>query len=131
MQELTAENVLNSKLLEYLERLEAGAERAGEFVMAEAPATAQEYLHWVFVDAAMDVVFCCIALLATAAMFCIARKGRELAGAFEKGVLEILIVVMLFISLVPASILWGGVRNMVKVSVAPRVVLLEKLSELR
>lgn len=135
MDEQTEAQLLN-RINSYLDAIEGSAETAGGFVIEQTPLLAQEYLAWVFWDA----VFCAACwlvplLLMGILMFKLIRAAwkfdnREDNGPDDPPATVIAITVAIFLTGFPTAAVVCYARDAMRVSVAPRVVLLEKATTL-
>lgn len=113
-----------------LDAIENSVSKTGEFVVEQAPLVAQEYLAWYF----WQSTICAIGFFAMGIVLLVTALPyfRE----FKKDILEQDIAKGMFAvvgSIVAIVLIGSGVTNVfsvVKVCVAPRIVLLEKVSEL-
>ena len=122
-----------------LKYLEVGADRLGRgaaFVEAEIPLVVQEYLSWYWwentIGVVMDILFIILViLLVKACMYSYKRlEAEEFDGDCNWwGGLVCSSVAALVIAVITSISLSLDVQNLVKVSVAPRVVILEKIAE--
>lgn len=121
---------LQDRIAKYLDALEMSATNAGQFAIEQAPLVAQEYLAWCFYSALVVAV----ALLAAgslglgATFFACRRyvKGKDITDCPE-------IMLSIIPTLISACMVTASVERAaaaLKVAVAPRVVLLEKVAEL-
>lgn len=123
-------------LLKYLEAGADRLERGAAFVESEIPLVVQEYLSWYWweniLQAIFDVLIIVVVLiLAKLAIF----SGKKLSlekwdgdspwwgGLIAPTILALLLGIISTISLI------SNVCSLIKVSVAPRVVILEKIAE--
>lgn len=125
------EKDLTQRLGLYLDEIEKAVKTGGEFAAEQAPLLVQEFLAWTFWEATLAMV----ASLAAAALLGLAcRKLVKWNHAAESyvdaeplivgGVVTGLVGLMM---LIPAAI---NAHKMVKVSVAPRVVLVEEVGRI-
>ena len=121
---------IKGRLTSYLETLEQATSTASEFVVAEAPAIAQEYLAWVFWG---NVAYLVIGVLVMVLLVKLAIAGSR---EWDKDILDLnmpMATVGAFSGMgIVAFSLWmlqcGSM--LLKVSISPRLVLLEKIAEL-
>lgn len=105
------------RLIAYLDRIESTVNASTEFVASQAPDVAQQYLAWVFwVSSVLGVVFIAVSI----AFLLFAKSCRDNEGC----AISVIISVVAF---VPAACC---ITEAIKVCVAPKVVILEKVSEL-
>lgn len=110
-------------LEQFVQKMLSGAEQAGEFAVEQAPLLVQEWLRWQVVDNAMALVV--FAALAWAAwrFFRVARRWDDEAAQVVGCVAAVAAVAAGLAAL-------ESMFSLVKVLVAPRVVVLEKFMEL-
>lgn len=122
---------VRERVMRYMDAIEATASDAGEFVTEQMPLVAQEYLQWLWLDAVITAA-------AMAAVVMVAVIGCIFAWVHTRNAYtrddEELRTFSLTVTAV-VGIFFGGLAvayalDAVKVSVAPRVVLLEKVAEL-
>ena len=119
---------LKQKMVEYLEQLESGLKTAADFSAEQAPLVVQEYLNWMFLNSLAGGVCCGLAALVLSfaatkvVQHMLSENDTEGAciGGFVLGAFAV------FAS--AGSI--GQLLFAAKVCIAPRVVILEKISEL-
>lgn len=121
--EITEE--VKQKMIEYLQTFEQGVKRAGEFSAEQAPMVVQEFLAWEFwgnaIPAVLVLLIMLTAVISTAVIW---KKSDDIDWRMGSGVVTVLAVVFLTI---PFSI---TASQACKVAIAPRIVVLEKISEL-
>ena len=121
---------IQQRITKYLDAIEASAQGAGDFVSEQAPMVAQEYLAWVFWSSALGAVGLMVAGV-TGLVFSVLFLKQFLKN---KEFIEHPEAMLTAIPIIIAGLAVGvGLQNAgtaLKVSVAPRVVLLEKVSEL-
>ena len=122
---------LQDKLTGYLDNLESGLKSAGDFAAEQIPDVVQQWLAWQMWSSLFYVVV--FALLIAMAIG-IARKlyrscegmtdyDREFTRLWINSIAAIVVIVLLVICIANA-------RNAIKVAVAPKVVVLEKIVDL-
>lgn len=130
---------LQAKLVTYLDGLEKGAAKVGEFAEREIPETIREWLMWMAVE---NFAYGTLLLVGGVASYFVSRSiyrwasdqmkgvqwmhrdpGHELAAAF--GAVARVLAPVLLVSFSVPFFMKG-----VKVIVAPRVVIVEKVAEL-
>lgn len=129
---------LRERLEKYLETIEEAASQAGGFVMEQAPLVVQEYLAWRFWS---DIFACVISVVIATAVFFLAGYLRDKATKWKadswedknnrKGSIAACFIAQslaIGLTFIPVGI---ATFDAVKVSVAPRVVLIEKVADLR
>lgn len=116
---------LESKLVECLDAVKESASQAGEFARAELPLVAQEYIAWCWWGSATGVAFglLFLILLAVSLFMAVFKTKNSATGEFY--FICALISLMLMVVSLPIS-----TYELIKVSVAPRVVLLEKIDQI-
>lgn len=121
-------NELKIRIESYLEAIESGASQAGEFVLKETPLVAQEYLAWTFwsstLSAGTSFAVAVLSILVVKRLWGWVTKDAENHECAP-------LLVFPFGVLIPSIAIFGTNAAMaLKVSVAPRVVLLEKIGEM-
>ena len=121
---------IKGRLTSYLETLEQATSTASEFVVAEAPAIAQEYLAWVFWSNLAYVVALVIALALLLRLVAagIKEEGKDILD--QNVAVSILGVCSLVAAVISLAVLIHSAAMLLKVTISPRLVLLEKVSEL-
>lgn len=116
---------IKQKMVEYLQTFEAGVKKAGEFSAEQAPLVVQEFLAWEFwgnaIPAVLVLLIMLTALVSTAVIW---KKSDDIDWRMGSGLITGLSVLFLTI---PFSI---TASQACKVAIAPRIVVLEKISEL-
>lgn len=107
-----------------------GIVKAVDFAQEQAPLVVQEFLQWKF---AQSVIYVIIALISIGVLAWIFAQSRKWASENNDGS-EVFAWFGMFISLVVSvvvvfSVLVPNVEQMVKVKVAPRVYLIEWVSD--
>lgn len=119
---------LQERIEGYLDAVESSANTAGEFAAEQVPLVAQEYLAWVFWGGVVLLLAALVGILLSAVAAYVFWKTKDSLKHVEANVLSAMAALALatgsFIAAVPAT------YNIVKVTVAPRVVLIEKAAEL-
>ena len=125
------EKDLTQRLGLYLDEIEKAVKTGGEFAAEQAPLLVQEFLAWTFWEATLAMIAW---LLAAALLGLMCRKfckwGRAAVSYLDQNPLFLGCVLSgLFglVMLIPAAI---NAHKMVKVSVAPRVVLVEEVGRI-
>jgi hypothetical protein len=119
---------LKTKLLEYLDKLDSGVKTATDFSVEQAPLVIKEYLDWIFwFNTTWGLVWltiCMVIILAAATVVKLALKDEEYGAA---ALITLMTAVVLII-----PIYWTIAYTLeaIQVVIAPRIVLLEKISEL-
>ena len=121
---------IKGRLTSYLETLEQATSTASEFVVAEAPAIAQEYLAWVFWSNLVYVVVVAIALVLLLKLVAAGLKETSKDILDQNVAVAILGVLSLIAAVIFLPILIHSAAMLLKVTISPRLVLLEKVSEL-
>lgn len=121
---------LKQKLMEYLLRIEDGAKRGADFVIEQAPLYVQELLAWEFWSHALTAV---ALLLATGCIYWLAVKSANAMRWADSGEARsaywLPLLVGVIIGGITAGFAVGAIMGCVKVEVAPRVVIVDKLRE--
>lgn len=116
---------LQKRMLEYLDTLEGTVKAGADFAADQVPLLAQEWLAWCFwssvLGAAASIVVC---LILGFTCWMLGRVKDPNEGHVVAFIICCGLAVLLFIPAAACTV------QAVKVKVAPRVVLLEKISEL-
>jgi hypothetical protein len=116
---------IKTKMVEYLQTFEAGVKKAGEFSAEQAPLVVQEFLAW---EIARNGLF---AVVLGAALFGVLAVAYRLQSKTDDLELKFLIWLCSSVPLVAFAIGFGiCAENAGKAYLAPRIVVLEKISEL-
>lgn len=122
---------LEKKLVEYMAGLESRLKTAEDFAVEQLPDVIQQWLAW---ELWSSVTLAALFLLVAACIGIFVKKFWKFAGdfdsvdrAFARGIVSILgtIVMAGFLVAAGSNVYWA-----VKVSVAPKIVILEKVSQL-
>lgn len=117
---------LQTRITQYLDAIESSAETAGDFVVEQTPLLAQEYLAWMFWS---NVFIAALTLLVAAVCglicYLLIRASKK-----HPGVLAEAVFLSGFFGLVCVAIACTAAYDAIKVTVAPRVVLLEAVKDL-
>lgn len=117
------DELLKQKLVEYMGSLESAVKSAGDVVVDEFPKVVEEYLRWEAVSNGIGAVVSGLVLMASVMLFiALWRKLR----VEEQPVLMLFTVPFVFLPI----ILVGCSYKLIKVTVAPRVVILEKIADM-
>jgi ABC-type phosphate transport system permease subunit len=130
-------DVETKKLL--LQYLEAGAdrlERGAAFVESEIPLVVTEYLSWHWWNSLLGLVLflimCVVAAFLGMACHYSAKQWEKTNHHQDSGWIAAMVfsfIGSLILGLVGSCVSVGYAKDLVKVSVAPRVVILEKIAE--
>lgn len=122
---------LATRLLKYLDALESGLKSGGDFVKDQAPLVCQEWLNWNFTE---NLILSILGVASIVTILLVVRCVWSLTKG--KNTDEAVIGMTLTVLLGAASLIgissWTATCALgaVKVYVAPRVVLLEKIQEM-
>lgn len=123
-------------LLKYLQAGADRIERGSAFVEAEIPLVVTEYLNWYWAATLFFLLLGALLLVGSFALFYFAPDTLKMARKSQRFEEELYVLGILQV-LCGIGLCIGGVITMaektyqlVKVSVAPRVVLLEKIAEI-
>lgn len=121
---------IQQRITKYLDAIESQASSAGDFVVEQTPLLAQEYLAWEFWSSVINSVALLPVGVALAICCILGFRAFWKCENREQHPEVVILIVPLLLSFACflQSVDLG--RRAVKVSVAPRVVLLEKVSEL-
>lgn len=120
---------IQSKLVDYLDRIEQTVEAGGDFVATEAPLFVNELLAWTFWNNVIGGFSVLTILLLPIAVAWLAIREMRRDKDFE-GPGWFLLAGAFAAALMICSISCGQFQKAVKVKVAPRVVIVEQLSDL-
>jgi hypothetical protein len=131
------DDALKSKLLSYLNEMEAAATTGKDFLIEQAPLYVQELVYWEFCDALSSACLCLLFLVLfwaafTVTFFVVRKMDFELRWGIRAGAFAATLVFSLFPTIPPIGArggLFGHVSRAVQCKVAPRVVIVEKLRE--
>ena len=118
---------IESRITSYLDAIEASAGTAGEFVAEQTPLVAQEYLAWLFWGSVMKSAGLGVAFLLLSIVIYVAVRCMKKHEVWE---VSPFLAFPIFGLIFSSFELVRGLIQVVKVIVAPRVVLLEKVAEL-
>lgn len=125
------ENEIQQRITRYLDAIESSAQGAGEFVFEQTPMLAQEYLAWSFWCAVITSVTLLVAgCIVIAVSYVFVRRTLASSKSFEEYPEVMLVVFPVMLSIVAIGLSIESASRAVKVKVAPRVVLMEKVLEL-
>ena len=126
----TFETEIQHRITAYLDAIEQSAGTAGSFVSEQTPLVAQEFLAWTFWCGCLQCLVSSIAIIALWAFIRWTYKAFKGPKYFDDGPgIPVAMIGTFVISLLIASAYKGG-YDAAKVSIAPRIVLLEKVSSL-
>lgn len=132
MQTLNPE--LQAKLVTYLEGLEKGAAKVGEFAEREIPETVREWLLWMAIENfAYAAIMIVVAGLCFIAMRKIIKIHGGLSGIGPQNDTPLPAIFVVALPVIAVVLMVAAVPHLmmgVKVLVAPRVVIVEKVAEL-
>ena len=115
---------VKQKMIEYLQSFEAGVKTAAEFSAEQAPLVVQEYLAWIFFA---KLAQCLLSLVA----LCVATYlGWKLSKKLYESDRIGLYIFGPFVGFVLSAFAIDGGYHAAKVAIAPRVVVLEKVSDI-
>ena len=124
--EITANEEIKAAIVEYLKTFENGLKKAGDFSMEQVPLVIQEFLAWQFWGNVTACCSFCLAILITAVIH--KYVGKRIRSGSEAMVLNHLLCGFVVVITIPGIII--SFVAALKVTVAPRLVILEKISEL-
>ena len=117
------DELLKHKLVEYMGSLESAVKSAGDVVVDEFPKVVEEYLRWNAVSNGIGAVVSGLVLMAFVMLFI--TLWRKLP-VDEQPKLMLFIVPFVFLPV----FLFGCSYKLIKVTVAPRVLMLEKIADM-
>ena len=119
------------KLLEYLETMESGIEKAVDFSAEQAPLVIQEYLTWMFWESIIAGTALLLAAIGAWILLRIIYWATKEASQVDKEMARSIAWGIAFLANI-IVLPFSGLNYMIalKVVVAPRVIILEKLAEL-
>lgn len=124
--EITANEEIKTAIVEYLKTFESGLKRAGDFSIEQVPLVVQEFLAWEFWGSLTLAILCCTAIMIVGLLH---KAGCNASNPTSEG--RVMVYVLSGFAL---FLLIGGAISefidVLKVTVAPRLVILEKISEL-
>jgi len=110
----------------YLDALEASTKNAGDFMSQEAPEVAKEYISWYLLSHGVEATVFAAMLLASIAGAVYLWRARQKVGSdiVCLGILTVMPLVIFSVCTIVSTM------AVVKGIVAPRVVILEKVSRI-
>lgn len=117
------DELLKQKLVEYIGHLESAVKSASDGVVDEVPKVVDEYLRWVAVSNGIGLVVVTLVLIAFIVLFIRLLKTLKVD---ERPLLMMFIIPFMFL---PVGI-GGFAHKLIKVTVAPRIVILEKIADM-
>mgnify|MGYP000908975344 CR=1 FL=1 len=117
------DELLKQKLVEYMGSLESAVKSAGDVVVDEFPKVVEEYLRWVAVINGIGAVVSGLVLMAFVMLFI--TLWRKLPVDEQP---KLMLFIVPFV-LLPVF-LFGCSYKLIKVTVAPRVLMLEKIADM-
>lgn len=124
--EITANEDVKLAIVEYLKTFESGLKKAGDFSMEQVPLVIQEFLAWQFWGSVTACCGCCLAILIISMIH--KYVSKRVSSGSDAMVLNHLLCGVGVVIATPGVII--SFVSALKVSVAPRLVILEKISEL-
>jgi hypothetical protein len=122
---------VRERVARYMDAIEATASDAGEFVTEQMPLVAQEYLQWCWFAAIIKATaMAAVVVVAVIGCILVWVRTRNSYKRDDKELRTLSLTVTAFVGLFFGGLAVTYTLDAVKVSVAPRVVLLEKVSEL-
>lgn len=118
-----ADELLKQKLVEYMGHLESAVKSASDGVVDEAPKVVDEYLRWVAWSAGAGLVVATLVFMLS--LVALVKLWKKL-DSDEK---PLLMFVALPLGL-GLGFMLGCSHRLIKVTVAPRVVILEKIADM-
>lgn len=123
---------LKQKLSEYLDQLESGIQQAGGFVIDEVPLVVKEYLNWEIYSYGFSAVVSLIVAILFSVFFIKLLKYLNTTDEIDTdcGPYVLCWILSGFITIISLVTCVSNTYSMIKPIVAPRVVIIEKISEL-
>lgn len=125
---------LRKKLAEYLDQIAAATKEGGEFAAEQAPLVAQEYVDWYFWSSFYLALVWAIVLFALIWLaFWSCRTGQELSQNGKSAQSEpyaFVSIISCIFSIGPMTGVAIASYWMLYATLAPRVLILEKIAEL-
>lgn len=125
---------MQERLMKYLNHLEDLAGKTEDFAAEQVPLYIQELLTWMFWDSVMCAAFAALILVISLVLVGFgfkllehAKKTKDDGLEFFGGMTVILMAILAVVCLLPICI---NTKQAVKISVAPRVVIVEELKKL-
>lgn len=118
-------------LNQFLQQALAGLQQAGQFTLEQAPLVVQEYLAWMFWSSVLWAG-CGVAMLLTALVLGLwVRSAVKRVGWSRDGWPEIPGVIgAVVLTVAGLSMVMPNIEQAIKIKVAPRVVVMEKLQKM-
>lgn len=124
--EITGSEEIKTAIVEYLKTFESGLKKAGDFSMEQVPLVVQEFLAWEFWGSVTVATMCCLVMVVIGFLH---KAGCKISDpSSEARVLTHVLSVTAWMGLAIGTT--SELIDALKVSVAPRLVILEKISEL-
>jgi hypothetical protein len=122
---------IQQRISSYLDAIEKHAQGAGEFATEQAPIVAQEYLSWMFWNSTIIIAACALVITVCACIVYMSVRSivrtKDPWDDHPEALFLVFPIMFIFFSVVHTV---DNIQVSVKVKVAPRVVLLEKVAEL-
>ena len=119
---------LQQRLKKYMDFIESSVKETGDFVIEQSPLVIQEFLSWYFYSHLFFLIVSVVFGLIFISIAFYALKGPIINDNDDVDIIAT-IAVCIFSIISILSILYNS-YNLIKVTVAPRLVILEKISEL-
>lgn len=122
---------INSRITGYLDAIQSSVDSAGKFTVDQMPIVAQEYLSWTMYESVIWMFASAIFIAATIGcvrlFWWMSRDADSVGKPLVRGIATVVGMLFSFLFL---SMFLSSVIEIVKVQIAPRIVLIEKLSDL-
>lgn len=127
-----AEKSLKDNLPALFEWVKETANTTGQFIQEQTPLLIQEYLNWVFWNNVITVFVILLFLIPSLIISVKTLRKTNFLGCFDHNwVITITFGMISFVSTMVFTIEGlSSIKEAIKVKVAPRVVIMEKLKEL-
>ncbi len=123
---------IQQEILKYLQAFQSGVEKAGTFTAEQAPLVVQEFIQWQIWGNLLEVLYFGLGLFICYKLFLKLKKDLlefVVKNKYSSGA-EVLYVPLTIVALIFAMFFFYALSSAAKALVAPRVVVIEKISEL-
>lgn len=123
---------IQQEILKYLQAFEVGVEQAGTFTAEQVPLVVQEFIRWQIWGNLLEVLYFGLSLFICYKLFLKLKKDLlefVVKNKYTSGA-EVLYIPLTIVALIFAIFFFCALSSAAKALVAPRVVVIEKISEL-